>query len=259
MAEPTTTKKTVYTRKKSTTAIQRKGPTSKNEASNSTETETDVDSSPTKIPHPGKDLSLRPVSPHPKPHYNRHHHTSNSSSLRKHVLVRRSPSPSATMSPGYEQYQMALLEVPLPRDYGDASSDDLSSEWDSDAPDSRSNSFLCNGAFKVNKIATLGNGWRKLTFWDLGFCLWVFNQITMILWRIGFYIVSRVLKINSPLTSGSAWDESTLLGDLCPKSTTDLVRDNYGSLDLNSQCVWQSTKDSYWEILYALFFSPKDS
>lgn len=33
------------------------------------------------------------------------------------------------------QYQMSLLEVPLPRDYGDASSDDLSSEWDSDVPD----------------------------------------------------------------------------------------------------------------------------
>lgn len=52
--------------------------------------------------------------------------------------LHRSPSPrlgSASLCPGYEQYQMSLLEVPLPRDYGDASSDDLSSEWDSDVPD----------------------------------------------------------------------------------------------------------------------------
>lgn len=65
--------------------------------------------------------------------------------LRKQLLVRRSPSPSfmhrnrstspngmPMLSPGYMQYQMSFLEVPLPRDYGDASSDDLSSEWDSD-------------------------------------------------------------------------------------------------------------------------------
>lgn len=73
--------------------------------------------------------------------------------LRKQLLVRRSPSPSSfsghqqlldgssshdglmCANPGYVQYQMALLEVPLPRDYGDASSDDLSSEWDSDVPE----------------------------------------------------------------------------------------------------------------------------
>lgn len=33
---------------------------------------------------------------------------------------------------GYEQYSKSLLEVPMIVDYGDASSDDLSSEWDSD-------------------------------------------------------------------------------------------------------------------------------
>lgn len=76
--------------------------------------------------------------------------------LRRQLLVRRSPSPSVprrspnreynpynghlpsspvNMCPGYVQYQMSLLEVPLPRDYGDASSDDLSSEWESDAPE----------------------------------------------------------------------------------------------------------------------------
>lgn len=76
--------------------------------------------------------------------------SSSGTSLRKQLLVRRSPSPSCHdkknqpikmplvrhisvgLSPGYAQYQMDLLEVPMPRDYGDASSDDLSSEWDSD-------------------------------------------------------------------------------------------------------------------------------
>lgn len=63
--------------------------------------------------------------------------------LRKHVLNRRSPSPLSSKDMkgimdfchGYEQYQKSFLEVPLPRDYGYASSDDLSSEWDSDVPD----------------------------------------------------------------------------------------------------------------------------
>lgn len=46
---------------------------------------------------------------------------------------RRSPSPMAGY--GYEVYQRSLLEVPFIPEYGDASSDDLSSEWDSDVPD----------------------------------------------------------------------------------------------------------------------------
>lgn len=66
-----------------------------------------------------------------------------SGGLRKHVLNRRSPSPLSSsdmkrimgLCHGYEQYQKSFLEVPLPRDYGYASSDDLSSEWDSDVPD----------------------------------------------------------------------------------------------------------------------------
>lgn len=75
--------------------------------------------------------------------------------LRKQLLVRRSPSPSSLdlnyvpnkmplmrhisvgLSPGYAQYQMDLLEVPMPRDYCDASSDDLSSEWDSDVQETQ--------------------------------------------------------------------------------------------------------------------------
>lgn len=47
-----------------------------------------------------------------------------------------SPLPARLPAPGYEQYQKSLLEVPWPpAEYGEASSDDLSSEWDSDVPD----------------------------------------------------------------------------------------------------------------------------
>lgn len=56
--------------------------------------------------------------------------------------LRRSASPvnpgsrrGSEVAPGYEQYQKSLLEVPPSTEYGDASSDDLSSEWDSDVPD----------------------------------------------------------------------------------------------------------------------------
>lgn len=42
------------------------------------------------------------------------------------------------ISDGYDQYlKQYLLQVPMPKDYGEPSSDDLSSEWDSDVPDSR--------------------------------------------------------------------------------------------------------------------------
>lgn len=51
--------------------------------------------------------------------------TSSSDNLSKRIAA-------SGLSTGYAQYQMDLLEVPMPRDYGDASSDDLSSEWDSD-------------------------------------------------------------------------------------------------------------------------------
>lgn len=40
-----------------------------------------------------------------------------------------------TLSPGYDQMKRSLLEVPWSEDYAEASSDDLSSEWDSDVPD----------------------------------------------------------------------------------------------------------------------------
>jgi hypothetical protein len=39
---------------------------------------------------------------------------------------------------GYDQYlKQYLLQVPMPSDYGEPSSDDLSSEWDSDVPDNK--------------------------------------------------------------------------------------------------------------------------
>ncbi|KAJ0176218.1 hypothetical protein K1T71_008392 [Dendrolimus kikuchii] len=40
-----------------------------------------------------------------------------------------------TMSPGYDQMKISLLDVPWDGDYTEASSDDLSSEWDSDVPE----------------------------------------------------------------------------------------------------------------------------
>lgn len=39
---------------------------------------------------------------------------------------------------GYDQYlKQYLLQVPMPKDYGEPSSDDLSSEWDSDVPENK--------------------------------------------------------------------------------------------------------------------------
>lgn len=79
--------------------------------------------------------------------------SSSENNLRKQIPTRQSASPSTIsrdnsyprrqisrflsigLSSGYAQYQKGLLEVPLPRDYGEASSDDLSSEWDSDVPE----------------------------------------------------------------------------------------------------------------------------
>lgn len=57
--------------------------------------------------------------------------------LRKQILSRHQSPLGLSMSlcTGYDQYQKSLLEVPMPKDYGDASSDDLSSEWDSDVPE----------------------------------------------------------------------------------------------------------------------------
>ncbi|XP_065366000.1 uncharacterized protein LOC135958978 isoform X1 [Calliphora vicina] len=80
-------------------------------------------------------------------------HKDTIANMRKNSLLnRRSPSPhalAAGLSPGYAQYSKSLLEVPLPRDYGYASSDDLSSEWDSDVP-------------TTNNQVKKPSGWRKI-------------------------------------------------------------------------------------------------
>ncbi|KYB27917.1 Inositol-trisphosphate 3-kinase B-like Protein [Tribolium castaneum] len=93
--------------------------------------------SPSRSPSPGSDSSPR--------------------LSRRGSLFRRSASPGtpgsrrgSTASTGYEQYQKSLLEVPVPTDYADASSDDLSSEWDSDVPE-------------IPKVQLpKPSGWRKL-------------------------------------------------------------------------------------------------
>lgn len=52
----------------------------------------------------------------------------------------RLSSRNGKISDGYDQYlKQYLLQVPMPKDYGEPSSDDLSSEWDSDVPDNKSN------------------------------------------------------------------------------------------------------------------------
>lgn len=56
------------------------------------------------------------------------------------ALEPEAPAPAAPEPCGYELYQKSLLGVPWPSDYGDASSDDLSSEWDSDAAEPPSTS-----------------------------------------------------------------------------------------------------------------------
>lgn len=53
------------------------------------------------------------------------------------------------ISGGYEQYNLSLLHVPMPKDYGEPSSDDLSSEWDSDGA---SHTDKTNGAVKESKV-----------------------------------------------------------------------------------------------------------
>ncbi|KAL7018292.1 hypothetical protein ACKWTF_010711 [Chironomus riparius] len=62
------------------------------------------------------------------------------------------------ISGGYEQFSMSLLTVPMPKDYGEPSSDDLSSEWDSDTVNEVNKT---NGtANKESKKSMIG--WRKL-------------------------------------------------------------------------------------------------
>ncbi|KAG5673259.1 hypothetical protein PVAND_003322 [Polypedilum vanderplanki] len=62
------------------------------------------------------------------------------------------------ISGGYEQFSQSLLTVPMPKDYCDPSSDDLSSEWDSDSVNESNNKT--NGT--TNKEPKSVVGWRKL-------------------------------------------------------------------------------------------------
>lgn len=58
----------------------------------------------------------------------------------KHKSHRLSGTRNGKISDGYDQYlKQYLLQVPMPKDYGEPSSDDLSSEWDSDVPDTKNN------------------------------------------------------------------------------------------------------------------------
>jgi hypothetical protein len=58
------------------------------------------------------------------------------------------------ISGGYEQFSKSLLTVPMPKDYCDPSSDDLSSEWDSDSMNDTNNKT--NGtANKESKVRDL--------------------------------------------------------------------------------------------------------
>jgi hypothetical protein len=63
------------------------------------------------------------------------------------------------MSGGYEQFSKSFLNVPMPKDYCDPSSDDLSSEWDSDSMNDNNNAKT-NGAPKESKV-------RKTRFFTL--------------------------------------------------------------------------------------------
>ncbi|XP_017086538.1 inositol-trisphosphate 3-kinase A-like [Drosophila eugracilis] len=76
---------------------------------------------------------------------------------------RRSHSPlGQSLCPGYIQYSKSLLEVPMPRDYGYASSDDLSSEWDSDVSTSAAGSATGSGSSSQATTGKKSSGWRKI-------------------------------------------------------------------------------------------------
>lgn len=90
-----------------------------------------------KLKEEKKEISNNPTSPDstttdstPSPVVNpvpRHHRSSRFGSMK-----------NGKADGGYDQYlKQYLLQVPMPSDYGEPSSDDLSSEWDSDVPDNK--------------------------------------------------------------------------------------------------------------------------
>lgn len=69
----------------------------------------------------------------PSPQHAANHH--NSLPLRK--TSRFGSMKNGKASAGYDQYMKQYLQIPMPSDYGEPSSDDLSSEWDSDVADNK--------------------------------------------------------------------------------------------------------------------------
>lgn len=62
----------------------------------------------------------------------------------KHKTHRLNCTKNGKISDGYDQYlKQYLLQVPMPKDYGEPSSDDLSSEWDSDVAENKCNEPNC--------------------------------------------------------------------------------------------------------------------
>jgi len=89
--------------------------------------------------------------------------TSPTSPSPTHMGPRRSHSPlGQSLCPGYIQYSKSLLEVPMPRDYGYASSDDLSSEWDSDVSTSAAGSAGSGSGSSSQATAGKKVGWVLL-------------------------------------------------------------------------------------------------
>lgn len=69
----------------------------------------------------------------------------------KQKVHRMNSKGNGKVSDGYDQYlKQYLLQVPLPKDYGEPSSDDLSSEWDSDVPDNKNNETNNKNESKVS-------------------------------------------------------------------------------------------------------------
>lgn len=91
---------------------------------------------------------------HNHPHHQQHHE--------------RHRSSSRSLQSGYDKFQMSLLSIPMPKDYGDPSSDDLSSasEWDSDANDKVNNNST-NKEVKV-RIFTNFVTHRKVVIISMG-------------------------------------------------------------------------------------------
>ncbi|XP_022167066.1 uncharacterized protein LOC111031449 [Myzus persicae] len=82
---------------------------------------------------------------------------------------------STSAAPGYEQYQKSLLEVPWPHaEYGEASSDDLSSEWDSDVPEPPPNSKVNDNTVLILTVYYISCGDKIIIFlWGLGRSIWL--------------------------------------------------------------------------------------